>query len=56
MAKTLASINLEIPQIERLDKLSAKTRVAKSEYIREGLDLLLQKYEDQLEERHTKRR
>ena len=49
MAKILASIYLEKEQIKRLDKLSAMTRIAKAVYIREGLDLLLQKYEEQLE-------
>ena len=56
MAKILASIYLEIPQLERLDELSAKTRVAKSAYIREGIDLLLQKYEEQPKGKHKKRR
>ena len=54
MAKILASIYLEIPQIERLDKLSAKTSVPKSEYIREGIDLLLKKYEEQPKDRNKK--
>ena len=56
MSKILASIYLEIPQLGRLDKLSAKTGVAKSKYIREGIDLLLQRYEEQLKYRHIKRR
>ena len=54
MAKILSSIYLEIPQIERLDKLSAKTRVAKAVYIREGIDLLLQRYKKQLGGEHKK--
>ena len=54
MAKILSSIYLEIPQLERLDKLSAKTGVAKSVYIREGIDLLLQRYEEQPKDRHKK--
>ena len=45
MAKILASIYLEIPQLEELNKLSAKTRVSKAKYVREGVDLLLKKYE-----------
>jgi predicted DNA-binding protein len=54
MAKILSSIYLEIPQIERLNKLSAKTRVAKAVYIREGIDLLLQRYKKQLGGEHKK--
>ena len=56
MAKIHASIQLELPQIERLNKLSAKTRVAKAVYIREGIDLALKKYEEQLKGEHRKRR
>ena len=56
MAKILASIYLEIPQLERLDKLWAKTEVAKAKYVREGIDLLLKKYEKQLKGEHKKRR
>jgi predicted DNA-binding protein len=54
MAKIFSCIYLEIPQIERLDKLSAKTRVAKAEYIQEGIDLLLKKYKKQLGGEHKK--
>lgn len=54
MAKIVSSIYPEIPQIERLDNLSAKTRVAKSVYIREGLDLILQRYKKQLRGEHKK--
>ena len=39
MAKKLVSIFLDKEQIERLDKLSAKTRVPKAVYAREGIDL-----------------
>ena len=54
MAKILSSIYLEIPQRERLDELSAKTKVPKAVYVREGLELLLQKYEEQLKGKHKK--
>ena len=54
MAKIFSCIYLEIPQIERLDKLSAKTKVPKAVYVREGLELLLQKYEEQLKGKHKK--
>jgi len=48
MAKKLISLYLELEQIERLDKLSAKTRVKKLGYIREAFDLVLKKYEELL--------
>ena len=47
MAKILVSIYPEKKQLKRLDKLSAATRVPKAEYIREGIDLLLNKYGEQ---------
>ena len=50
MAKAIVSIYPTVEQLKRLDKLSAKTKVAKAKYIREGVDLLLQKYEKQWEE------
>ena len=56
MAKKLIAIYIEIEQIERLHKLSAKTGVYKSEYIREAFDLVLKKYEKQLMGRRKKRR
>jgi predicted DNA-binding protein len=54
MAKILVSIYPEKRQLERLDKLSAMTRVPKAEYIREGINLLLNKYEAQTREGHKK--
>jgi hypothetical protein len=56
MAKILVSIYPEKKQLKRLDKLSAVTRVPKAEYIREGLDLLLKKYEALTRKGHKKRR
>ena len=56
MAKKLVSVFLEKEQEAQLDKLSAKTRVPKAVYIREGIDLLLQKYGEQPKDRHKKRR
>ena len=50
MAKVIVSIYPTVEQLKRLDKLSAKTKVPRSKYIREGVDLLLQKYEKQWEE------
>jgi len=46
--KVLRSIYLELDQIEKVKRLSEKTKVPQSVYIREGLDLLLQKYGKQL--------
>jgi predicted DNA-binding protein len=56
MAKKLVSVFLEKEQEARLDKLSAKTRVPKAAYIREGIDLALEKHEKKLKGRHKKRR
>ena len=56
MAKILVSIYPEKKQLERLDKLSAATRVPKAEFIREGIDLLLNKYEELTRKGHKKRR
>ena len=53
--KTLRTIYLDVEQIERLSKLSEKTRVPKAVYIREALDLLLDKYENELKGRQKKR-
>jgi predicted DNA-binding protein len=55
MAMKLVSVFLEKEQEARLDKLSAKTRVPKAVYIRDGIDLALKKYEKQLKARHIKR-
>lgn len=55
MAKILVSIYPEKKQLKRLDRLSAATRVPKAEYIREGIDLLLNKYEDHTRKRDKKR-
>ena len=46
--KVLRSIYLDLDQIEKVKKLSEKTKVPQSVYIREGLDLLLQKYGKEL--------
>ena len=50
MAKVIVSIYPTVEQLKRLDKLSAKTGVSRAAYVREGVDLLLQKYEEELEE------
>ena len=46
--KALRTVYLEIAQIKQLKKLSKKTRVPQAEYMREALDLLLKKYQEQL--------
>ena len=46
--KVLRSIYLDIAQVERIKKLSEITKVPQAVYVREGLDLLLSKYEDKM--------
>ena len=48
VAKVLRSSYFDKGQLEKLDRLSAKTRVPKAVYIREALDLMLGKYENEL--------
>ncbi len=43
--KVLRSIYLDIAQVERIKRLSEITKVPQAVYVREGLDLLLSKYE-----------
>ena len=43
--KILRSIYIDIEQLEKLDSLSTQTRVPKATYIREALELVLEKYE-----------
>jgi len=45
-AKVLRSIYLDIEQAEKIKKLSKDTRIPQAVYVREGLDLVLQKYEE----------
>ncbi len=54
MAKKLISVYMDEKQIERLAKLSIKTRVPRSVYIRDGLDFILDKCEKQLKSRNRK--
>jgi len=46
--KILRSIYIDIEQLERLERLSTKTRGPKAAYSREALGLVLDKYEKQL--------
>ena len=52
--KILRSIYIDIEQLEKLDSLSAQTRVPKATYIREALELVLEKYERQM--KYTQKR
>ena len=42
------TIYVKSEQVEALKKLSEKTKVPQSVYVREALDMLLEKYSDQL--------
>ena len=46
--KVLRTIYVDLDQIKKLKKLSEKTKVPQAEYIREGLDLVLRKYQKKL--------
>lgn len=46
--KIARTIYLKGEQLEALKKLSEKTKVPQSVYVREALDMLLEKYSDQL--------
>jgi len=46
--KVLRSIYLDIAQVEKIKRLSERTKVPQAVYVREGLDLLLRKYEEQV--------
>ena len=48
-SKVLRSIYLDITQVERIKKLSEVTKVPQAVYVREGLDLILRKYEEQID-------
>ncbi len=48
MAKKMISTMLEETQIERLKALSQVTRIRVADYIREGVDLVLSKYQKEL--------
>ena len=54
--KILRSIYLENEQVERLMKLSTKTKIPQAVFIREGLDLMLAKYENEIKGSNRKRK
>ena len=51
--KALRSVYLDLEQVERLKRLSDKTRVPQAVYIREGLDLVMSKHEKRLKKSRT---
>ncbi|HTE54083.1 MAG TPA: ribbon-helix-helix domain-containing protein [Kofleriaceae bacterium] len=46
--KLSTTVYITEEQNERLKELSARTKVPVAEYIRQGIDLVLEKYADQL--------
>lgn len=54
--KILRSIYLESEQVERLMKLSEKTKIPQAVFIREGLDLMLAKYDSEIQGSRKKRK
>ena len=48
-SKVLRSIYLDITQVERIKKLSEITKVPQAVYVREGLELILRKHEEQID-------
>ena len=47
-SKIARTIYISNEQLEALKRLSKKTKVPQSVYVREALDMLLEKYSDQL--------
>ena len=48
MTKILRTIYLDTKLVEKLVKLSTKTRIPQAVLVREGIDLMLKKYEKKL--------
>ena len=46
--RVLRTIYVDLEQIEKIKKLSKKTKVPQAKYIREAVDLLLRKYKNKL--------
>ena len=55
MAKLLRTVFIDEITAARLNKLSALTRVPKAVFIREGIDLMLDKHEKKLKRKPKKR-
>ena len=51
MKKKLTTIYLEIEQWKKIKQLSARTKVPMSVYIREGIDIALNKYKTPVEDK-----
>jgi len=49
VAKILRSVYVDRDQLNRLKRLSTETRIPQAVYIREGLELLLEKHESKAE-------
>ena len=55
MAKKLTTLYVDVELLERLNKLSAMTRVPMSVYTREAVDLALDKHEKQIKVQQEKK-
>ena len=55
MAKKLTTLYLDIELVERLNRLSALTKVPMAVYTREAVDLALNKHEKQIKMQQEKR-
>ena len=56
MTNVLRSVYLEEDQVERLMRLSKKTRVPQAAYIREAIDIVLAKHEKRSKGKRKKNR
>ncbi len=54
-ARVLRSIYFDKVHLEKLDQLSAKTGIPKAAFVREGINLVLRKYESEQKGRNKKR-
>ena len=55
MAKKLTTLYLDVELINRLNRLSALTRVPKAVYTREAVDLALNKHEKEIKMQREKK-
>lgn len=46
--KVTCTVALDITQVERIDQISKRTRISRSELVREALDSVLAKHEEQM--------
>lgn len=54
--KIVTSVYLTLEQDEALELLAEATRVKRSEYLREGVDLIIERYKDSIERRKKERK